>query len=172
MKTRKKYIVWGSIVLALILVAGTGLASFNGPWSPCGHGFHGRDFHSCLLGRMDDKMAELNLSPDQQERYEQIKQSISDDLGEMAQNRKQFRANIKKELEADNPDVVKIAALIKTKVGQIQTRFSDHLDEMVAFYAMLDDQQKAQVLTHMREKMNRFSHCRFGGQEEDKTEEQ
>jgi hypothetical protein len=170
MQSKKKLIIWGSIVLAVIFIVGTGFAAFDGPYPHFGRGFHGKNFSGYVLKRFDAKIEKLNLSSSQQEHYEQLKETLAVELKMIAENRAQFRAAIKQELEAENPDIEKIAGLIKAKVGQMQSKVGNHIDDLVGFYGILDDEQKSLVVEDFRKKMNRFSGCRFAGEGDDDSQ--
>ena len=160
MKTNKKLIIAGSILLLAVFVIGTGFLVHEGPPGFCRGGFHqrfhGRDFSKHILKRMDSKVEKLNLTDLQQEKYQEIRGRIEADLSEMKNNRREFFTEFKEEMNSETPNVEKIVALMKGKLEQMPVKIGAHLDYFVELYSILDEEQKAQVIERFREKMNRF----------------
>jgi len=175
MKSKKKYVIMGSAVLLAIFIMGSGFLAMEGPSGFCGkgfhRGFHGRDFPKHILERLDGKVEELNLSESQQVEYEEIRDKIAADMSNMMENRKNFFTELKEEMDQENPDIEKIAAVLKEKLEQMPLKIGAHLDHFVEFYNILDEDQKGRMIERFREKMNRCPLNRFTNDIDDEYEE-
>ena len=165
MKSKKMYIVLGSLALLALLIVGFGLASSEGP-PFCSRSFHqrfhGRGFHQHVLKRLDSKMALLELSEDQQAAYGQIRARIETDMKAHQSEKQSFLNELKDQLNQENPDMEAIVSQLKEKLALMPDRISGHLNYIVELYNILDEQQKAKVLEHFKEKINQ---CTFSGQQ-------
>ena len=167
MKTRNKVFISSGIVVLIILLTGFGLVAAYGPWGDSDRGFcsrfHGKGFHSGSRGkeisefifwRLDKKVAELDLSDDQNGRYEAIKTKIKTHFSEGMDDRKIMREEFHAEMEKDNPDIAGLVNSIKTKIKDISGFVEENLDLFVAFYNSLDEGQKRQVIDMIRDRMD------------------
>ncbi len=126
---------------------------FNGPgFHP---GIHGKDFSQRFLERMDKKISKLELSDIQQEKYNGIRKKLETDLNEMEKNQKLFFHEMRDEINRENPDMDKVAEMVKTKLVKMPDRMGKNIDYFTEFYSILDEDQKGRVLKEIREKMNR-----------------
>ena len=175
MKSKKRYVIMGSAVLLVIFIMGSGFLAMGGPSGFYGkgfhHRFHGRDFSKHVLERLDGKVEDLNLSETQQVKYEEIRDKIAADMSNMMENRKNFFTELKEEMNQENPDIEKIAELLKEKLEQMPVKIGAHLDHFVEFYNILDEEQKGRMIERFREKMNRFPLNRFSNDVDDEYEE-
>ena len=157
MKRKKKYVIVGGAMAFLVLVTGFCIVGASGDYGFCGRGSHPpffrKAFRERLLSRMDDKMEELNLSEEQKEKYAQLKTSFKADFEEMRSGRSQFMNEIKAVIDEKNPDMQRVAGLVKTRLNRIPDRVGTNLDQLVDFYNILNEEQKAKVLARMRERM-------------------
>ena len=106
-----------------------------------------------MLSHMDDKMEELNLSEEQKEKYAQLKASFKADFEEMRTGRYEFMNDMRTVIDQKNPDMQRVAGLVKERLNRMPDRIGTHLDQLVDFYNILDEEQKARVLDRMRERM-------------------
>ncbi|MBL7212846.1 MAG: Spy/CpxP family protein refolding chaperone [Desulfobacteraceae bacterium] len=159
MKLKKKYVIVGSVVAFLVLGAGFCIVKASGDYGFCGRGFHPpfskKAFPECILKHMDKKMEELNLSEEQKKKYAQLKASFKADFEEMRSRRHKFMNEIKAEIDQQNPDMQRLADTVKDRLKQMPDRIGTHLDQLVDFYNILDEEQKTRVLERMRERMAR-----------------
>jgi len=159
MKIKKKYLVIGAVILVIALIAGCGLFSHCGKHRFCDMdfhpGFHGNDFSEHVLGRLDKKVGELDLSETQQVKYQEIRRRIEADLAQMSKDRKAFFGEIQKEFDRENPDLNIVAGLLKGRIQRIPVIMEEKLDHFLDFYNMLDKDQKAQVIKKFREKIEK-----------------
>ena len=167
MKSKKKYFIIGAIILFFFVVAGFGLIAASGPPGFCDRGpcptFHGKGFHSRFFGkdfsehvlrRMDNRLEELDLSETQKEDYEEIRQKLKARLTDAMENRREFFIQLHDEINKDNPNIDALSGLINQHFRKMPDFMSENLSLFVAFYAILDDNQKAILLENARKKMN------------------
>jgi len=157
MKLKKKYVIVGSVVAFLVLATGFCMVKASGDYGFCGRGSHPpffrKAFRERILNRMDNKMEELNLSEVQKTKYVQLKASFKADFEEMRSGRYEFMNDMRAVIDQKNPDMQKLAGLIKDRLNRMPDRIGPHLDQLVNFYNILNEEQKARVLERMRERM-------------------
>lgn len=157
MKLKKKYVIVGSVVAFLVLATGFCMVKASGDYGFCGRGSHPpffrKAFRERILNRMDNKMEELNLSEVQKTKYVQLKASFKADFEEMRSGRYEFMNDMRAVIDQKNPDMQKLAGLIKDRLNRMPDRIGPHLDQLVDFYNILNEEQKARVLERMRERM-------------------
>ena len=166
MKTKRRYVVGGVVVLLVMLLTGFGLVVACGPWGNCGGGFHPRfqcgvfapgfhkkDFGQFLLWRLDKKAEELDLSEVQQEKYNEIRSGIEEHLETVVEDREKLMETLHAEMGREDPDMTLLADALRQKVRGISRFLERNLDLFVAFYEGLDEAQKDQVLKAIRERM-------------------
>jgi hypothetical protein len=54
-----------------------------------------------------------------------------------------------------DPDVKAVAARVKEGMDRLHLLMAAHLDRMVELYEVLDEEQRQEVLDHVRERMDR-----------------
>ena len=159
MKLKKKYVIVGSVVAFLVVVTGFCIVKASGDYGLCGRGFHPpffkKAFPGRILNRMDNKMEELNLSEEQKEKYAQLKVSFKADFEEMRTGRYEFMNDMRAIMDQKKPDMQMLAGLVKNRLNRMPDRIGTHLDQLVDFYNILNEEQKARVLERMRERMAR-----------------
>ena len=148
MKAKSKWKVVAIVTGVLILLAGGTLYAF-GPFSH----FGGGRFQDRILARIDDRVEDLNLSESQQKAYEDLRGRLESNLSEAAAGRKELFVEIGRELNRENPDVGVVTGLIKERLDRMPEFMGANLDLMAEFYNMLDDAQKAKVLSKARKRM-------------------
>jgi len=157
MKLKKKYVIVGSVVAFLVLATGFCIVKASGDYGFCGRGFHpppfGKAFPELILNRMDNKMEELNLSDVQKEKYAQLKASLKADFEEMRTGRYEFMNEMREVIDQQTPDMQRMADLVKDRLNRMPDRVGTYLDQLVDFYNILNEEQKARVLERMRERM-------------------
>lgn len=155
MKTSRRFVVFGSITLLLMVLSGCG--SHLGP---CGMGFHhgpwgDKGIPDSVLRRLDSKMEDLNLTPAQKEKYSELRTSLKTHLSGAKEDRKKFREAFRAEISKDAPDVAALTEAMKRKIQDVSTIMQGDLDLVAAFYGSLDATQKQKVMAGIRERMNR-----------------
>ena len=158
MNASKMLSVTGILVVTLIIGGCSHLSHLGHRFGHRGfhHGFHGKGFPERALKRLDKKVKKLALSEEQQKKYEEIRQTLKDDMVGMAQRRDNLLGEIKTEVEKDNPDMNVVAAMMKKQLGHFPVTMEKHIDHIMDFYYSLDENQKSQVIEWLRKKSKRF----------------
>ena len=145
-----------ALLLCVILI---GACHRPGPFGPnrlCGKKWHSR-FHDRgvdqILGRLDKGVKDLNLTDEQPGRYENLRSQLEEDLYGMGQNRRAFFIELKDEVDREEPNMAKVAGLLKQKIDLVEDRMTAHIDSWLEFYQILNEGQKAQVIGALRERM-------------------
>ena len=159
MKPKKRYFVIGAVVLVVALIAGCGLFSSWGPYGFCERGFHppfhGKDFSKFILKRIDKKVEKLGLTETQQQMYAEIRQKIEADFSKMSEGRKALFKDFQGEINKENPDIDRVAGLLKDRLKEMPDHIARHLDHFVEFYGILNEDQKAQLLEKVRDRIGK-----------------
>lgn len=145
MRFQKEFLVIGALILCFGLVAGCGPHRF--------HRFRDRDFPKRLMKHWDKHVAELDLSEPQRERYEEIREEILASLEKAREDRESFFSDLRSEIDREDPDLERIVGLVKDKLQEMPRLVEENLDYFLEFYNILDDNQKAQVMEMIRERM-------------------
>lgn len=157
MTLKKKYVIVGSVVAFLVLATGFCIVKASGDYGFCGRGFHPpffkKAFPERILNRMDNKMEELNLSEEQREKYAQLKASFKADFEEMRTGRYEFMNEMRDVIDQKKSDMQRLAGLVKDRLNRMPERIGTHLDQLVDFYNILNEEQKTRVLERVRERM-------------------
>ena len=167
MKKRNKVFIGSGVVVLIVLLTGFGLLATCGPWGHSdrgfGPGFHGRGFHSkfhgkdmseFILWRLDKKVEELDLSDDQNKKFEAIKAKIKTHFSEGMDYRKAMLDKFHAEMDKDNPDIAGLAESVKEKIKYVSGFVEENLDLFVEFYNSLDEGQKQKVIDSIRDRMD------------------
>ena len=156
MKTSKKAIGMFALLLCLLSIGACYRSESFGP-----NRYHDHKGHSWfyergidrVMDKMDNKVKDLNLNDEQQKKYEILRSKLKEDLSGMGHNRKAFHMEIKDEIDREEPDMTKVAGLLKHKVGHVEERVTAHIDLWLEFYLTLDEAQKAKVIESLRDRM-------------------
>jgi hypothetical protein len=164
-KTRKSGMIilgTGAVGLMLALWVGCGPKSpFDGGdqrWSSWGkhHGFHGADFHEHVLKHVDDRVKALNLTEVQKEQYAVMRQKMKNELIAGQESRRRFLANVRKQMNKDLPDLHEVAGMVSERLGMLPGAVDRCMSLLLEFYESLDESQKAEVIGHLRDRLNRI----------------
>jgi hypothetical protein len=174
MGSRKKSYVVGSVLVLIIMfsaalfignLAGCRSERFgNGGFHPsfCGKGFPPRflddGFPEFVEKRVDEHVEELGLSESQQQDCKALRNQLKTMAAEGVERRREFFNQIRDEMDKENPDVNAIAALVKTHINHIPATIQGHVDLFVAFYNILDDNQRATIIERARKRI-KFVNC-------------
>ncbi len=154
MKQRRNLIL-GLAILGAVIIAGAGFTGCHKPPMFCG-GFHGKDFPEHVLERIDKEVAELDLNEAQQVQYEEIRKRVETELIEIKNNRKAFFLKVKAEMDKETPDLNVISELLKSRVERFPLRAGMFIDDFMAFYEILNDDQKAMIISELKDKYKKF----------------
>ena len=168
MKFQKKHFIVGAVVLSVGLLAGFAVLAGsyhprfgdkNFHFGPCVRGFHPRfgdhDVSQHILSRLDHGVEYLDLSETQKQTYAEIRRKIQDRLTEGMEERKKLFMEIRGEMDRENPDLVKVANLMKERIKGMPALMEEHVDLFIEFYNILDEDQKAQLVGMIRERAGR-----------------
>jgi len=117
--------------------------------------FHDKKCSDRILKHLDRKVDKLNLTEKQQEKYQELRTKIQSDLNGIKENRNVFVKKVQAEINNDNPDMEKIAAMIKKETVKIPNKINNHIDYFMEFYNVLDNEQKGRIIEDMK-KINKF----------------
>jgi hypothetical protein len=174
MKVQRRFAVVSGTILIIMFFAGLGIAEVfaAGGDSSCGSrfllfagGFHryhglGGDMPGFVLKRLDRKIKELNLTPAQKTKYDELRAQLKERLLAAKEDRKKFRETVRNELAKDSPDVQALNAMMKNKIEGVSGALQDGLDRFADFYSTLDQDQKQKALAGIRKRMAAQDACR------------
>jgi hypothetical protein len=155
MKTTSKSLVAVALLLSFAFLAGCGPHRYykERGW---GHPrFSGSDFPERMLKRMDNKVEELDLTEDQRETYEEIRANIKTNLVKAGEDREKVLAQVRDELDRENPDMNVVVGMVKGKLKDMPEYMAQALDLFLEFFNVLDEDQKAKVVEMIRERAER-----------------
>ncbi len=172
MKIRRSLVVMGgTMVIIMVLALGvaevfawggkSGCGPFFGPFG--GRFHHGRGFDGDMPGfmlkRLDKKVKDLNLTPDQKAKYDELRTRLKERMAAAKEDRLKFRETVRTELAKESPDVAVLNGMIKTKIGTVSGAMQEGLDAFTSFYSVLDEGQKQKVLAGIRKRMAAMDAC-------------
>lgn len=143
--SRRPLLLAGAIGIAAIGLTACG----HMPWH---HGHHG----AFVLRHLDRQMDKLDLNETQKASYQTLRREIEGDMKRMASERKETAGKIKAELSAANPDMKKVAALVKDGMKKHPESFERHVDRLTEFYGQLDAAQQQKVREKLIKHLERF----------------
>jgi Spy/CpxP family protein refolding chaperone len=124
------------------------------------HGPFGGDMPGLALKRLDNKIKELNLTPAQKAKYDELRAHLKEQLLAAKEDRKKFRETVRTELANESPDVAALNAMMKTKIEGVSGSLQSDLDLFASFYSTLDEGQKRKVMAGLRKRMAAMDACR------------
>lgn len=145
----KKVTVSLAAIVALIILGMGSVAAFGPPM-----GMPGK-VHQYVLAYIDDQVEELNLSPDQEKKYQALRAKLEANLKAGAEKRKAAFMELYQGINQSNPDVRALTGVIKERMNLIPVMMGANLDLVADFYEILNDEQKAKVLKRAKKRMNR-----------------
>lgn len=150
MKIKKKpVIIVSAIVLSLVLTAGAVFAVGA-------HRFCNGNFSERVLSHIDSRVQELELRPEQQTKYQALRQSLEANLKQGAAKRKAFFLELQTIVKQDRPDIKAATALARKMLGEMSGLMSANLDLFTEFYGILDKDQQDRFLSKVRQKFDRI----------------
>ncbi len=155
MKITSKSLMVVALLLSFTFLAGCGPHRYykERGW---GHPrFGGGNFSERMLKRMDNKVEELNLTEGQRATYEEIRAKIKANLMKAGEDREKLFAQVRDELDRENPDMNAVVGMVKGKLKDMPEHVGQALDLFLEFYNVLDEDQKGKVVEMIREKAER-----------------
>jgi hypothetical protein len=153
---KKRSLIVGLALLGTIVIAGTGFVGCQKSSMFCGGGFHGKEFPEHVLEKIDSAVETLDLTKNQLARYGEIRIKIESELVEVGNQREIFFEKVKTEMDKENPDLTVLSGLVKSHVENFPNRVDMFIDDFMSFYEVLDENQKAVIATHLKEKFKKF----------------
>jgi hypothetical protein len=169
MKSKHTWIIIGAVLVAFGLLAGCGphglcdkvfssrgsgeRGAFHKRWGR--HRFAGKDISEHIMKRFDERVEKLGLSEAQQESYEEIRTKVETTLKESKEEHRKLFEELRGEIKRENPDMNVAASLVKDRLKDMPDHLAQIVDYFMEFYNVLDEDQQAQVLDEMRDKMGR-----------------
>ncbi|HUT71712.1 MAG TPA: Spy/CpxP family protein refolding chaperone [Desulfatiglandales bacterium] len=169
MKSKHTWIIVGAVVLAFGLLAGCGphgfcdkvfsnrdsgeRGAFHGRWGT--HRFAGKDISEHIMKRFDERVEKLGLSEAQQKKYKEIRSKVETSLNEAKEEHRKLFEELRGEINRGNPDMNVAASLVKNRFKDMPDHLAQIVDYFMEFYNVLDEDQQAQVLDEMRDRMGR-----------------
>ncbi len=98
-----------------------------------------------IVKHMDRKVSYLDLTAEQERKYQDLRGRILADLKAGMNERKSGLQKIKAEFQKNDTDIEAVATEMKQQISEGSARFEKMPDYIVEFYSMLDDEQKAEV---------------------------
>lgn len=159
-KNQKRKMISGGLmlmvsVLLLIGFYGCYAGKYHGPGAR--HKYHGKDISERFLKKLDKKINKLELTDAQQEKYNEIRVKIEEDLKKMQEERRAFFNEVRTEFDKQDPDMDRLAGMMKKKMTQMPDRMEKNIDYFLELYNILDPEQKQKMLKDIRKKMHRYA---------------
>lgn len=108
-----------------------------------------------ILFRIDQMGKDLNLNPDQQTRFDSLKDNVDSMIDQRMEKRKTIHELVRDELQTSNPDLTKVAPLIDEQIDGTAQNAHQLVQQFTEFYNTLTPDQKKtlseKVLEHMPE---------------------
>lgn len=160
MKTQRRFKGIGGTILIIMVFAVLGIAEAGcsphfGPFGGGFHRWHGfdGDMPGFVLKRLDRKIEELNLTPVQKTKYDELRAQVKEHLLAAKEDRKKFKEIVRNELAKGSPDVAALSAMMKKKIEGVSESLQNDLDLLASFYSTLDEGQKQKVIAGFRKRM-------------------
>lgn len=116
------------------------------------HGYRDADYPAHLLEHIDEHVEELALSDIQNDQYLEIRSRLEADLIKQQEQHKAFKSSLLAVIDNQASQVTDITALARSKVDEVPAMAKTYLDYIDEFHAVLDEQQRAQLMEEIREK--------------------
>lgn len=152
----KKSVLLGLVLLGTLVMAGAGLVGCHRPPMLCGGTGHGEAFAKHVLEKVDAEVATLELTTFQQERYQEIRAQVEDQLVRIAESRQAFFQEVKTETDKESPDLAVVADLLRVHSKRFPERMTFFVDRFMDLYGVLDAQQQGKIIARLKAKLKKF----------------
>jgi Spy/CpxP family protein refolding chaperone len=105
---------------------------------------------------MDARVEALDLTEVQKEQYAAVREKVRSDLIEGREARRRLLANVRQEMSKELPDLHEVAGMISEHLRDLPLALDRGMSRFLEFYEVLDDRQKAEVVRHFRDRLNRI----------------
>ena len=109
-----------------------------------------------VLAHVDDVAETLELTNAQNEKFQEIREQLENNIDLARERRQAFFDSVKGEINAGETDMTALIGMLKGKMSEIPDHVSANLDLFLDFYGILEENQKAQMVEMFRD---RFEKC-------------
>jgi Spy/CpxP family protein refolding chaperone len=148
MNTKNKLLVAGSALLAVVLLSGFRGGGFG--WGP-------RDperVKQMMTWRMDDRLEALKATEDQKKALHGLKDSLFEDGKRLFEEQKVAKTELLTQWESPTPDARAVHAVVDARVDAFRAFAHKLADAALEAHRILSPEQRQQVSTQIRERMN------------------
>jgi Spy/CpxP family protein refolding chaperone len=140
------------IVISLVgLVVAIALGGCERGWGPK---WHSPDY---ILKKIDSEVKELNLTAEQQTKYQDIRGRLEVDVRKHMDSMKQLHSDIEKDLKSESPDVNAMAVQLKKRFAEEGDPRQKLVDYFVEFYNILNPDQQKKLIDHIGKERRCFN---------------
>jgi hypothetical protein len=148
MMKRNKLLFFPIILLAGALITVSGCRKEPG--------YCGKNLPDSILKLADRSVKDLDLNPDQQKKYNEMKTEARANIVKYLEDRKKVSTLISGELAREKPDMNKIAGIMKDNPPIREEAYKLAIDSLMKFYVILDDKQKEKMIEKARQMQKKF----------------
>ena len=134
-----------SIASSILIIASVLLATACGPHG--GHHFFPGHFGEKRIKHLE---RDLKLTEAQKAQFRGIMERMRKDIVADLEEKQEFMKSLEIRIQGDNPNINEIVALTRTHMKKGEARMEQKLDYITEFYAILNPQQKQQLLQKAR----------------------
>ncbi|MBX7059108.1 MAG: Spy/CpxP family protein refolding chaperone [Leptospirales bacterium] len=116
----------------------------------------GRDHSDRILHHLDHRVHSLDLSPEQEQKYQTLRAKIGDELHKNYQARVAALMQAKTEFNKEEPDVRALAQFVRQQLQSRQNFILQTPDYFVEFYSILNAEQRRTVRDWVRDHLEDF----------------
>jgi Spy/CpxP family protein refolding chaperone len=110
-----------------------------------------------IMKKIDSEVKELNLTPEQQTKYQDIRRRLEVDVRKHMDSMKQLHGDIEKNLKGERPDVNAMAAQLKKQFAEEGDPRQKLVDYFVEFYNILNPDQQKKLIDHIGKERRCFN---------------
>ena len=149
MKPGKKILIGSLIALPFVMMSCFGH-----------HHMHCSDRSAdSILGRLDSRVEDLDLTTEQQSRYRGIREKVHQDLLKGLQHRREGYTILEKGFQSEKPDIASIADELRNHIKNRPEVMLQQLEHFEEFYSLLNESQKNKLVEEIRDKIEDYP-CR------------
>jgi Spy/CpxP family protein refolding chaperone len=102
-----------------------------------------------IMKKVDSEVKDLDLTPEQQTKYQAIRSRLEVDVRKHMDSMKQLHGDIEKNLKGDRPDVNAMAAQLKKQFAEEGDPRQKLVDYVVEFYNILNPEQQKKLINNI-----------------------
>ena len=147
MNTKNKLLIAGSAVLAFVLLTGFRGGHFGGPRDP-------ERVKQMITWRLDDRLEHLNATEQQKQAIHGLKDSLFEDGKRLFEEQQGARAELVEQWESPTPNAQAVHALVDARLEAFRAFAHKVADAALEAHRIFTPEQRQQVTTQVRERMN------------------